>query len=666
MSLIELYPTKWAVNETWNKIKIYGIMQNNKSIFAEIPFLPYLIVDYESLITPSISEIHNILINDSRAFEIKNIHKQVFQINCLNKEDYEHTRSDFIRIVGKDPIVGDNTSMLTKYFIFSNINPGSWKTLNRIQNNYDKINTNTSFTNCDHEFHAHELTDSNNTSRPIPKYAFFNIATVSCNKFTSETDEIVAISLNIGVNSYLIKIGPLLSSLPGIIIYNLTTEKELCETFFKLLLEHGPVDYLITYGKSVVATLGTKCQIHRVKMANFSKEKGKSCVFKNNMMIIPGITFIDLQLYIAKILPHCSDINLKDATLRFLDLESGDYTLQGLIKNSMFIQQLWEKLDVLQNISRFVNFWKNDAETILAESNKKLFKNLSLYFGFNRKQKYNIGNFTPIKVKNGIYHNVYVYSLSKIYTKLLETVNVPPELSTFAINTFKYFKDTNMSEGAFKSKLLPVNFSFVEDNINRLIQKLDSATLLWMDKDTVAIATSGARTAEGPLKLSLLDFYKSIILLNTGQIRIDAVGHKTQVGISILTNPPFPLMQKFIDLLIANIITLTGSTRTSITNISLPEITPTLEDLVLTMKLTFYDYESDRINSMDSVKKMIIAQMLEAGIETNCRWQPIKFIMTMNGPVIEKFYISNPVFYLNKINIQYYKQQLLLFKQNLI
>lgn len=666
MSLIELYPTKWAVNETWNKVKIYGIMQNNKSVYAEIPFLPYLIVDYENMDTTNIDNLHNILLTDSRAFEINGtVVKNVFQINCLNKEDYEITRSDFIRLCTKNAIVGDKTSMLTKYFIYSNINPGAWKILNRIQNNFDKINTNTNFSNCDYEFHAHEITDSNNIGRPNPKYVFFDIATVSCNKFTSETDEIVAISLLIDKTTHILKIGsPVAQLFPNTVIHNLSSEKEICETFFTLFMFPLSIDYLITYG-NCLTNLIKKCQIHRIKIPNFSKEKGRSFVLgeSKSFVSIPGVTFVDLKLYITKMFPHCSDLTLNDATLRFLDQNSGENTLQGLLLNTINMQKLWEKLDILQNISRFINFWKIDVETILSKTNKKLFKNLSLYFGFKRKQKFDIGELSAPKIKSGIYHNVYIYSLSKIYVKLLDSVI--PSTSTFGQNTYKYFKDTNMIDGPFKSKLFPVNFSSIQDN---LFIKQD-CQILWMDENIIAIATSSPRTNDGPLKLTLFDFYKTIVIVNTGQIRVDAVGHRTKVGMSMITNPPFLLLQKFIDLLIAKASPIVGSIKTSITSISLPEITPTLEDLELIMKFTSYDYESERINMLADVnKKMIITQMLESGIETNCRWHQVKYIMTINGPVIDYFVLKsgNPTFYLNKINIEYYKQQLLAFKQKLL
>lgn len=114
---------------------------------------------------------------------------------------------------------------------------------------------------------------------------------------------------------------------------------------------------------------------------------------------------------------------------------------------------------------------------------------------------------------------------------------------------------------------------------------------------------------------------------------------------SHLVRPPFPLLARYIDYLIARV--KDGPQK----SIKLPALVTTLQDLEREVKVAGKDFSAP-----SSRLAPLITQLKEEGIKAPSTWLKVKYISTKEGPIIKQVYNQDPQKYEKLLDKKYYRQ----------
>lgn len=246
--------------------------------------------------------------------------------------------------------------------------------------------------------------------------------------------------------------------------------------------------------------------------------------------------------------------------------------------------------------------------------------------------------------KSGIYHNVYIYSLSPIYIAILQQHKESQLIAN-------YFQNTNDGIVPFISGYYPVTFAQVQEFI---LSKIPVDDIIWIEKNSIAVVSpipsiSGAPEMEqGPINfLPVINYAKLLIISQKSWILVDRAGLVFKKGLGSFVRPLFKLIEKYIDYLI----------KFSIENPNRPVDFPLLEtdlnDFVLENKVTATDFAKT-----PKRKEVIIQQLREMNVSVPTTWRKVRYLKTTQGDIIEEVFKINPDAYIALLDQNYYNKTL--------
>ncbi len=327
---------------------------------------------------------------------------------------------------------------------------------------------------------------------------------------------------------------------------------------------------------------------------------------------------VDISSYIQKEHPEI------DATSVSLEAVLSKYSVKSL-------SEFWSN-GVEQNIRALANFWKLDITSVLSLSTKELMRNLIYSFTAVPPPVASPPAFPSpdvVPLLKGLYSSVYVYSMSNIY---LSHIIITDSLSG---GMKKYFENTKRGRALYESGY-----------VMTLALKLPNDTV-WFDRERIWLLTNNE-----------YDYTK----IDTGRVTIATKNYfyyetsgssKHDIGDRSLLQQPFRLINKYINHIIQFLKEHPGE----------PIVFPNFDQQLflgdLEMKIRIYpEYGftglSDSVGASPFLKT-IIDQMRDSGdFKPKGGPEEIKYIMTVDGPLIESIYMKDLARYSQRIDFGYY------------
>ena len=672
------------MDPTWTIVQISGYSENGQSIYGQIPFNPYFTVKYNPEVSPdSIDEYHNYLISETPIEKITSLPGDKYRIYTRNKDHY-YASLAFYTPNSPGKILDEDQSLLSKFLSARNITPGVWQVASNISPLKAKISV------ADLELAIPQITSSE-SDLPIPQgvLAFFDIEAISGDNISfpdpeafQPADKIFAISLIVSqpgyplsINSYIItdEILPSPHTLPRgqtANIITVETEKDLLELFFRQLGKFRPDRLVSMNGRHFdINYIGVRSKILGVDIYPFTKLLSYQPNFQEvqlvqtvpfpltssvESMTTPGISQIDLLDVYRRLHPLLGNHRLE--TLGQIILGQGKTGLsvsdmfskyrrgsvsdlleiiEYSVVDSILLYDLWQKSKLDKVLAYYANFWRQDTDQVITTDLPLLFNDLMRYYTANLPvdfpTKYKVGRPIITDRVPGIHWGVKLYSLNGVYAKFIRQSNSP-----VAGIIADYFSDDD-AVIAFRSGYFPVHFSAISRFIER---KVPSDYRIWIDETTIAVKSD--YPMDPIFKLTdIID----IIVAQKSWIVINNIGIIFRKGMSHLVRPPFPLLARYIDYLIARV--KDGPQK----SIKLPALVTTLQDLEREVKVAGKDFSAP-----SSRLAPLITQLKEEGIKAPSTWLKVKYISTKEGPIIKQVYNQDPQKYEKLLDKKYYRQ----------
>ena len=682
ITTINIFPIKWFEDETWEHIQLIGQIEDSRYAYVKIPFGPYFTIKYSQKIHISnIRDSHKNLTDKFTSIKIETISNKLFRIYSLNKNDY-HNIVSFYKKYGLGDITDENQNIKNKFFSEKQINPGSWQRATDIEKLHG-------ITSCDLEFTTKNISNSDLAiDPPIEKVVFFDIEVISEDNISfpdseSLSDNIFAFSL---VDTSKIPIRNLVYintnlNIPkcyhtdknrtqekyNVEIIKAKDEKDLIVKFLAGLQEIRPYRVVSMNGKNFdLNYIGSRCKLLGITLPNFTPMLSCEPYFHKELVVrkepfpsaeevwllsIPSISQIDILDFYRRHLHQLGNHKLEtisqyilgkgktglDVQDMFSKYRSGDIDnlleiIDYSIVDSILLLELWETSKINKYLQIMSNQWKNDSEYILNTRLDVLFEDLIRYIKPNiPPKKFRQGKSITTERRQGIHHNVYIYSLSEIYLMFLQKINDP-----LAIKIASCFINTNDGIIPFDSGYFPVAFYQISNFITEIIPM---EKIIWIERNSFAVVGDPI-----PL-LKIIEYNPLVIVHQKSWIIVNKYGLVFKKGSSAIVKPPFPLIEKYINYVIYFMIENPKK------NIILPEFESDFEDFVIEEKITYQNfmYPPKR-------KSEIVKQLKESGVFVSKTWRKIKYIKTIDGPIIEEIYSLNPQKYVPLLDMKYYNK----------
>jgi hypothetical protein len=703
MSSVTFFPISWFEDLNWKSVQVFGRLENSTSIYLRVGFRPFFTVYYSrDLERDLIDDAHEFLLSETPVAEITQIRDNIYRIYMTNREDY-YNSLNFYKKNGLGEILDANQEIKSKFFTERQLSPGSWQRVTDLKTLFYNVDYGQHFSSADLEYYTNSIS-SIESEAPIPQgiVGYFDIEAIPADdvSFPDAIDEeppdiIFAISLIISNgeearnliyivtetqlpesyltnrertgNSYEVRIIPA------------KTEKEMLQNFYQGLLDYR-VDRLVSYnGRHFdINYLGERTKKYNLTLPNFTKilkytpyyyptkiVQKKPFPSIDDVMALrtPSVGQIDLLNFYRRLYPQLGNHKLETIgrlvvnrgktglTIPELFAKYRSQTLENLLEiidysvfDSILLHELWDASQVERQLALMANFWKNDSQYVLTHEMESLFGDLLHYLTPNvPREKSRVGKPLQTDRKSGIHRNVYLYSLSNVYLMFLEQLDDP-----LANAVVQLFNKTDYGIIPFKSGYFPVSFA----QVNNFLKKQFGNRHIWIEENQLAIqADLGELKKQPSMQLfKLLDFLPLVIIANKSWIIIDSIGLVFKKGMSSFVRPRFPLIEKYAEYLIEFLLenpTATGD------DVTFPQFDTTLEDYVLESKVT-----ADNFANIPPQKEAIIKQMIELDLPVTRSWRRVKYIQTVNGPVIEEIYAEKPDAYFEELDPNYYDRQL--------
>ena len=696
MSTWTFYPICWFEHAKWKSVQVIGRLDDGQSVYLRIGFRPYFTVQYplDSRVE-DLNERHEYLLAETPVVEVatEDENQKIYRLYLIDREDYYQTVSFFKDNI-QAVILDEKQDIKSKFFAEKKLKPGSWQVASNLKTLRSNTRTGKSYTVCDLEAYTTGIV-SVDRNAPIPDgvNAFLDIEAIPSDDLhfpdadaERPPDIIFAISLIVGLNNVIyiltnreIPSRYITSTRPRheVTVVRCGTEKELLEEFFKGLAQVRPDRMITMNGRHFdMNYIGVRSKSLGVQIPPFTKirdfvpffreitivqKKPFPSIDRVQALFTPGIQQIDLLDFYRRLLPHLGNHKLETIGKVVLGRGKTGLTIPELfaryrraapediaiiidysILDSILLRELWSSSQIGLRLAVWANFWKQEAEDVLVTEKEDLFKNLYNYYWLSAPEKYNIGRAPGVERKPGIHYNVYIYSLSDIYLTTLEQLG-----DRVAYFFTDYFKTTDDGIIPFKSGYFNVKFKQVEDFIRT---QIPDDRIVWIEENSVAVLGNRPTNSEdlGPVPFFPLVYYIPLIVVEQKSwLLIDQSGTTFKKGTSAFVRPPFPLVDKYINTMIQSLLEHPGQP------VNRPNIESTMEDLVLETKVSATDF-----TRIPKQKEAIIRQLNELGLPVLRTWRKVRYIQTLQGPVIEEIYSMSPEKYGQQIDIQFYNKKL--------
>jgi len=698
MSSVTFFPITWFTDFNWRSVQVFGRLENSTSIYLRIKFRPYFTVYYpRNMQQDIIDDSHQFLTSETPVDKIKQLRDNIYRIYMMTRDDYQNGIR-FYKKNGLGEILDADQDIKSKFFTERQISPGSWQRATDLKTLQHNVKTGKHYSSADLEYYTTKIS-SIDYEVPIPAgiIGFFDIEAIPSDDVSfpeasgeEPPDIIFAISLIVSngsqshnliyvvsdtelPNTYLTD--PKRTGVPyEVTIIKSRTEEEMLKNFYQGLLQYR-VDQLVSFNgrRFDINYLGERTKRYNLELPHFTKILNykpyyypKTLVQKKPFPSVdqvmelktPSISQIDLLDFYRRLYPQLGNHKLETIGQLVLNRGKTGLTIPELfskyrsqtapnlleivdysILDSILLRELWETSDIQRQLALFANFWKNDSEHVLTHEMESLFDDLLHYLTPNvPRQKYRLGKPIQTERRSGIHRDVYLYSLSNVYLTFLEQLDDP-----LANVVSEIFRQTDYGMIPFKSGYFPVTFKEVEG----FLQQQFGKRTIWIEENQLAIQQDLGNQAD---LFKLLDFLPLVIIANKSWVIVDSIGLIFKKGMSSFVRPRFQLIQRYSDYLVEFLLQ-NPTVRAS--DIRFPTFETTLEDYVLGSKVTAENYAD-----IPSQKEEIIRQMIELDLPVTRSWRRVRYIQTVNGPVIEEIYAKDPNAYYQQIDTSYYNQQL--------
>ena len=704
MSTVRFFPITWFEDASWRTIQVIGRLENSRSIFLRVGFRPYFTVRYGPEISEEVIEdSHTFLANETPVADVKKLEERIYRISTLDREDYENSVA-FYEKNGLGEILDKDQEIKSKFFSEKRLSPGSWQQASDLKTLLFNVTANNRYTSADLEFFTYTIATID-VPLPLPKsrIVFFDLEAIPTDDVSfpdAEADEppdnIFAISRIFSDGSTSQNAIFILTDkqLPGryqtnvsrtgrafdVAIHRFGTEKEMLQAFFNDLAEIRP-DRLVSFNGRRFDLNYIGKHVHRLgitlppftKILNFTPYfypalmvQQKPFPMRETIMALksPSLNQTDLLDFYRRLYPQLGNhkletiaqivvgrgktgLSIKELFTKYRRsspedlLEIIDYS----VLDSILLQDLWETSEIESQLAQMANFWKNDSEYVLTHEPEDLFEDLLRYITPNIPvTKYLVGRPPLAERQTGIHRDVYLYSLSDIYLTFLEQLQDP-----LADLIVEYFRGTTNGIIPFKSGYFPVTFESVRTFINAQV----SSSPVWIEENSLAVKglPRTSSTDLGPLPyFPLIDYIPLILVANKSWILVNANGVIFKKGMSSFVRPQFRLLQRYVDYIVK---TLLQNPQFTTRDLRFPQFETSIDDYVLETKVTAEDFSQP-----PAQKQAIIQQLRELGQAASTSWRRVKYIKTVDGPVIEEIYSKDPARYAVKIDVDFYNKKL--------
>ena len=703
MSSVKFFPISWFEDAGWKTVQVIGRLENSRSVFIRIGFHPYFTVRYPpDTNEETIDDGHAFLMSETPVAEVKSLGERIYRVYTLNKEDYFSSLA-FYKRNGIGEVIDENQEIKSKFFSEKRISPGSWQQATDLKTLLFNVTSNNRYTAADLEYFTYNVTSIDHPG-PLPKtvIGFFDIEAIPTDDVSfpdAEADEppdnIFAISLIIWDGTTTRSTIYILAerTLPAryttnaartgrpyeVNIVRSGTEKEMLQGFFNGLLEARPdrivgfnsrrfdLNYIGEHARRLGVTLPpfTKILNYTPYFAPTLLIQRKPFPLRDDIMSLrsPSLSQIDLLDFYRRLYPQLGNHRLETIarlvvgrgktglSIRDLFIKYRRATEEDLLEiidysifDSLLLKELWDASQIELRLAQMANFWKNDSEYCLNHELENLFEDLLRYLTPNLPStKYSVGRPPATERQPGIHRDVYLYSLSDVYLTALTQTRDP-----LADYIAEYFQASDDGIIPFKSGYFPVSFEAVMNFVRG-----QGASEVWVEENSYAVRGQ-PRTGPndlGPIPyLPLQDYIPLIIVANKSWILVNSNGIVFKKGMSSFVRPPFKLLERYVDYIVQYLLQHPGATARDVV---LPQLEATLEDYVMESKVTAEDFAQPPLQ-----KQAIIQQLRELGLPVSTSWRKVRYIRTVDGPVIEEIYSKNPTRYAPRIDVKFYSQKL--------
>lgn len=651
MSSIRITPAKWFANTDENKICCYAKLANSKSIYAEIHFRNSIVISSKYEI--DVDYLQNNL-------PICEVEKQgaKYKLYFQNKS-YKETVLAYLKQRDSIQITDENRSLLSKFFITYNISPGNMQEIFNLhhldssilanENNLPKIDFYYSFTHIESIFDNAKVMNSATfmnyrlstpTIYSTKTFVFVNIGTSQINLLTLYPNNYIKNTVIISTTENI----PTLHD--NIAIIKCTSFSQCISQFYSLINSTNP-DAIVHYSEN---------------SGNSQEKLLKSLPYTIiNLALLYEREFIEIPA-LAQTLPVLERYILGTD---YMTPEVSQNTLASIRKSCTQLQvlgSLWKQNNLENNYAALENFWKATIEHILVTDEFSLFSDLLPMFNIEEPACKGRDALFEVTRKKGIYTNCNLYSLSQLYCNALSPLGSLNSPSTFG----SIFSNGSNSVGSNNSNT---------NNMNKLIEYFRSS-----DKCHIPYLVFGTTTVQSPTSQDmivwadgrrlwtpiLIPSLKKIdnvkLILSTTESCLE-VSNDTilDIGIKPLLKQPFPLILKYIYHIISSL------NESSNDPIVFPEMIDHFSDFELDMRIYANEMKEIFINfdhsslTNTNIRKIIVDQLKHMKIRfspENPNYMDIKYIITTDGPVIDKIYLKDLSRYMRKINFEYYNSTL--------
>ncbi|AYV86118.1 MAG: hypothetical protein Solivirus8_4 [Solivirus sp.] len=334
----------------------------------------------------------------------------------------------------------------------------------------------------------------------------------------------------------------------------------------------------------------------------------------------PSVALIDLKSYIEKEVP-----------------ELVIPTQENLFKKYSInrLEQYWN-MSIEFALRSLANFWKMSIESVLRLTDKELMNNLIFNFtsvpppqlqvsSFSHPQRHPGDSADGLK---GLYSTVCIYSLSTIYLSNIVIIDALTDTMK------KYFDNTKRGRVLYES-------GFCMTTTPNL-----PVDTLWFDKDRIWLL------CETPTEVDLIKIDTARVTISTKSYFYYLTNNLDfDIGDRSLLIQPFRLINKYINHIIQFIKEHPNQ----------PIVFPTFDqqlylgDLEMIVRI-YPEYDYSGLNEkLTPFLKSIIDQMRESGkFKPKGVYEDIKYIMTLDGPLIESIYSRDLPKYSQRIAFDFY------------
>ncbi len=656
MSSIRITPTYWFCNSDENRICLYGKLSNSKTVYAEMIYQNYLTIDTANGTTNDIDTDY--LQNN---LPICKIEKNLSNVKLYFQNKYYFEFVLKYLQERKYKIVNDKQDVLNKFFIDYRVSPGSVQEIFNLQHCSERSEQNErydfyySFSHIESVFDNSKFMNlsyfgsSINSSPSILTKLFIRFNTESISTLTVYPNNYIK-------NTIILQTSGLeeknITMINNIVVKKVKTNPEMFLEL-KILLASIKPDMIIHYSNAI--------QVNAFQENIFEKMSyniiNLKTLYEKEFIYIPVIaqTLESIEKYVL------------GTDYSRLDVDNfSDKLISNIHSQTYMLYLLWKENNVENSISMLENFWKSTINNILHTSDEKLFLDLLFYFNLSpivcSSETNKLFEFPR---KRGLYTNCAVYSLSNLYLDALTVSSASNTTTALAYsNVSEYFKFSN--KGALPYIYLTSN-SLNANSLNTLPQHAMPSTenILWSDGIRLWLTSDLVFNT----KLKKLNVMKVFMSANDSCLELynDTL---LDIGNKSLIKQPFPLILKYILHILSSLI------NSPYDPIIFNDMNEHFSDFELEMRIYSTDMDVIDINfdsnslvsasgpsapgtsTSNNIRKIIIDQLKHMKIRFKTDYVDVKYIVTINGPVISKIYLNDIARYFSKINFEYYNATL--------